>query len=126
MLFNLRPQNVRELFNKRHASLRNVIERTWGVLKKRFPILKTFMEFKIETQVKIVIACCALHNFIKSQDVVVDLIQAQFDASEIDCEQDEEDNEAAFRVDDVGMAAKRDAIAQAMWMDYEDRRRQRR
>ncbi|KAL2318528.1 hypothetical protein Fmac_032404 [Flemingia macrophylla] len=33
------PQNPRELFNHRHSSLRNVIERTFGVLKKRFPII---------------------------------------------------------------------------------------
>ena len=28
------PQNHKELFNLRHASLRNAIERTFGVLKK--------------------------------------------------------------------------------------------
>ncbi|XP_028116143.1 putative nuclease HARBI1 [Camellia sinensis] len=33
------PENSRELFNLRHASLRNAIERAFGVLKKRFPIL---------------------------------------------------------------------------------------
>ncbi|KAG6498554.1 hypothetical protein ZIOFF_038274 [Zingiber officinale] len=31
--------NAKELFNLRHASLRNVIERAFGVLKKRFPII---------------------------------------------------------------------------------------
>ena len=36
---NRRPQNKEELFNLRHSSLRNVIERTFGVLKKRFGIL---------------------------------------------------------------------------------------
>ncbi|GJY26317.1 putative nuclease HARBI1 [Tanacetum coccineum] len=34
------PQNPRELFNLRHASLRNSIERAFGVLKKRFPIIR--------------------------------------------------------------------------------------
>ena len=37
------PENAEELFNHRHSSLRNVIERTFGVtfgvLKKRFPII---------------------------------------------------------------------------------------
>jgi len=28
------PQNARELFNHRHSSLQNVIEGTFGVLKK--------------------------------------------------------------------------------------------
>jgi len=30
------PQNAQELFNHRHSSLRNVIERTFNVLKKDF------------------------------------------------------------------------------------------
>ncbi|KAF2319258.1 hypothetical protein GH714_014273 [Hevea brasiliensis] len=33
------PRNARELFNLRHASLRNAIERAFGVVKKRFPII---------------------------------------------------------------------------------------
>nr|KAJ0227500.1 hypothetical protein LSAT_V11C100005000 [Lactuca sativa] len=35
------PQNARELFNLRHASLRNVIEMAFGVLKRRFLIIRT-------------------------------------------------------------------------------------
>jgi DDE superfamily endonuclease len=45
------PQNHRELFNLRHASLRNSIERAFGVLKKCFPIIATGIEphYKDET-----------------------------------------------------------------------------
>ena len=32
------PRNPRELFNHRHSSLRNAIERAFGVLKKKFTI----------------------------------------------------------------------------------------
>jgi hypothetical protein len=35
-----RPQNHKELFNHRHAILRNHVERALGVIKKIFPILK--------------------------------------------------------------------------------------
>ena len=35
------PQTKEELFNLRHSSLRNEIERIFGVLKKRFLFLKT-------------------------------------------------------------------------------------
>ena len=57
---------VRILFNKRHASLRNIIERTFGVLKKRFPILKGPMQnYMMATQNNIVLACMALHNFMR-------------------------------------------------------------
>ncbi|XP_020242337.1 uncharacterized protein LOC109820589 isoform X2 [Asparagus officinalis] len=33
------PENPREVYNHHHSSLRNAIERAFGVLKKRFPIL---------------------------------------------------------------------------------------
>ncbi|KAL0430948.1 UNVERIFIED_CONTAM: hypothetical protein Sradi_0720800, partial [Sesamum radiatum] len=35
------PQSSRELFNLRHASARNVIERTFGLLKTRWGILRS-------------------------------------------------------------------------------------
>ena len=38
------PENAKELFNHRHASLRNAIERAFGVLKKRFPIIRSTTE----------------------------------------------------------------------------------
>ncbi|XLR69060.1 hypothetical protein S83_019732, partial [Arachis hypogaea] len=33
------PENAYELFNLRHSSLRNVIEPSFGILKKRFAII---------------------------------------------------------------------------------------
>ena len=39
------PQGMKELFNRRHASLRNVIERCFGVLKARFPILNAMPSY---------------------------------------------------------------------------------
>nr|XP_040243870.2 uncharacterized protein LOC120963323 [Aegilops tauschii subsp. strangulata] len=63
---NQRPQNAKELFNLRHAQLRNHIERIIGVVKKRFPVLKCASHYPIESQPDIVIACCALHNFIRN------------------------------------------------------------
>ncbi|KAJ4770995.1 nuclease [Rhynchospora pubera] len=53
-----------ELFNHRHAQLRNIVERTFGVVKARFHILKDMAAFEYKIQIKIVIACCILHNFI--------------------------------------------------------------
>ena len=37
-------ENTEEIFNHRHSSLCNVIERTFGVLKKRFPIISGMTE----------------------------------------------------------------------------------
>ncbi|XP_028108304.1 uncharacterized protein LOC114307119 [Camellia sinensis] len=55
----------KELFNHRHSSLRNVIERTFGVLKKRFPILRSMPNYKSTRQGPFVIACCVVHNQIR-------------------------------------------------------------
>jgi DDE superfamily endonuclease len=60
-----RPQNARELYNLRHASLRNAIERIFGVLKKRFKVLNTPLEHPFEVQVRIVQVLCCLHNIIR-------------------------------------------------------------
>ncbi|MED6216203.1 hypothetical protein PIB30_116563 [Stylosanthes scabra] len=59
------PRNFREYFNKKHSSARNVIERCFGLLKKRWAILRSPCFYKIKTQNKIIIACCLLQNFIR-------------------------------------------------------------
>jgi hypothetical protein len=55
-----RPQNPKDLFNHRHALLRNHVERALGVLKKRFHILKVAMFHTLENQVKIPMAAAHL------------------------------------------------------------------
>ncbi|KAK6156552.1 hypothetical protein DH2020_010800 [Rehmannia glutinosa] len=61
------PKGPEELFNKRHSRLRNAIERAFGVLKGRFPILKGPMpRYSFKRQVQIVIACCVLHNWLRA------------------------------------------------------------
>nr|XP_043630380.1 uncharacterized protein LOC122601704 [Erigeron canadensis] len=54
-----------EKFNHAHAQLRNVIERSYGVLKNRFPILSKMAPYKFSTQRNMVIACFAIHNYIR-------------------------------------------------------------
>jgi len=58
------PTNLRELFNLRHSSLRVIVERAFGALQNRFRIIdnKPFHPFR--TQVKLILACCILHNWI--------------------------------------------------------------
>ncbi|XP_052621109.1 uncharacterized protein LOC128126970 [Lactuca sativa] len=62
-----------ERFNHAHAQLRNIIERAYGVLKARFPILKRMTPYPFPVQRDIVIACVAVHNFIKKYDIQDDL-----------------------------------------------------
>ncbi|XP_061340027.1 uncharacterized protein LOC133286609 [Gastrolobium bilobum] len=61
------PQNANKLFNLRHASLRNVIERIFGIFKSRFTIFKSAPPFLFETQAELVLACVALHNFLRKE-----------------------------------------------------------
>ncbi|CAI0383660.1 unnamed protein product [Linum tenue] len=115
------PRGRKELFNFRHSSLRNVIERCFGVLKARFPILKFMRSYSLRKQTSIVIACCALHNFIK--------IHAEDDKlfHEYENYEDEEGSTSGVELPltefNVSYAAtremteKRDAIANQLWSD---------
>ncbi|XLR37987.1 hypothetical protein S83_022647 [Arachis hypogaea] len=72
------PENPKELFNLRHSSLRNAIERAFGVLKNRFPILSEMSRYNVDTVNEIIIACCILHNFLMNFDPDEEII-AQVD-----------------------------------------------
>ena len=50
LTFTTRPCNREELFNLRHASLRNVIERIFGVLKHQFHVLQLPLEYSMDIQ----------------------------------------------------------------------------
>ena len=67
--FRRSPRTTKELFNYRHSSLQNVIERTFGVLKNKFQILRLMHQFPVETQASIVLACCGLHNYIREEHI---------------------------------------------------------
>ncbi|XP_020872958.1 putative nuclease HARBI1 [Arabidopsis lyrata subsp. lyrata] len=59
------PRNKMEMFNRCHASLRSIIERTFGVWKKKWRILTDFPRYSIHVQKRVVMATMGLHNFIK-------------------------------------------------------------
>ncbi|XP_025877483.1 uncharacterized protein [Oryza sativa Japonica Group] len=63
------PQGKYEVFNFLHSSLRNVIERSFGVLKQKWRILKGIPSFSHTTQKHIIMACLALHNFVRDSNL---------------------------------------------------------
>ncbi|KAK9065899.1 hypothetical protein SSX86_015301 [Deinandra increscens subsp. villosa] len=77
-----RAMTNKEKFNHAHAKLRNVIERSFGVLKARFPILKRMTPFPLTTQRNISIACFALHNFIRKEGLSDDFFE-QYDQPDV-------------------------------------------
>lgn len=62
------PQTpAEELYNRAHISTRTVIERTFGIWKRRFPILSCGMRCSIPLSQQIVIATAVLHNIATEQ-----------------------------------------------------------
>ncbi|GJZ60518.1 putative nuclease HARBI1 [Tanacetum coccineum] len=57
-------QDAKELFNHRHSLLRSFTDKTLVALKERFPILMSAPSYPLPTQVMLVVAACALHNYI--------------------------------------------------------------
>lgn len=62
----------REIFNRAHSSLRSVIERTIGVWKKKWVILRGMRPYPFPKQCAIVVATMALHNYIRRYPSRVD------------------------------------------------------
>lgn len=59
-----RPETKEEVYNMRHASARNVIERIFGVVKKRFRMMRNGSEYPVHLQPRITYLMAWLHNFI--------------------------------------------------------------
>ncbi|KAK3212181.1 hypothetical protein Dsin_016887 [Dipteronia sinensis] len=49
----------------KHSQARNIIERCFGLLKKRWAILRSPSFYPIRFQGRMIIACALLHNFIR-------------------------------------------------------------
>lgn len=77
-----KPQTASELFNLRHACLRNTVERVFDVLKERFHCLKKEPAgYDIRTQVQLVYALTAVHNFLNQSGS--DALQEWLDIDQI-------------------------------------------
>ncbi|KAK4480137.1 hypothetical protein RD792_013195 [Penstemon davidsonii] len=113
------PNGEQELFNQMHAKLRNAIERSFCILKMRFPILRGPMpQFSLTTQIDIVIACCAIHNFIRKFSVDDELFCYHDDDLELEMGLTGESRLNATNDEIQLMGDIRDGIAEAMWNDY--------
>ncbi|XP_076889545.1 uncharacterized protein LOC143540337 [Bidens hawaiensis] len=114
------PQNAKELFSLRHASLRNAIERASGVLKKSFPIIRSTSEplYYCETQSDIFLSCCILNNFLLEEDRDRDLEDEV--KQEVLHGPQEEEGHNARNVHDGSTEYEqlRNSIATNMWTNY--------
>ncbi|KAL1203493.1 hypothetical protein V5N11_009854 [Cardamine amara subsp. amara] len=113
-------RNKHELFNRWHASLRSVIERTFGVWKKKWRILCEFPRYNIEVQKRVVTTTMGLHNFIRiSKFSYEDFAEAMghTEITNTDVATDLADVEVAEVADGDFMTNIRENIVNMLWED---------
>ncbi|KAF5445441.1 hypothetical protein F2P56_034489 [Juglans regia] len=117
-------RGYKDYFNFCHSSLRNIIERTFALLKNRFLILNAMPRYRPTRQGMLVTACCTLHNLIKTVTPNDEFIQAtlalQFSEENMDAADHLGETSEVVDVsyESAGvMAAQRDGIAIPMWED---------
>jgi hypothetical protein len=113
----VRPQNMKELFNLRHAKARNHVERTIGILKRRFAVLRKPMEYEMDTILSAIFACALLHNFIRIKEKE-DLAE---DLEKEDTVEKETEEDLLFDFADADNF--RGWIASEMWKKYQEYRK---
>ena len=113
------PANSKELFNLRHSSLRNSIERLFGIVKSRFPILKKMSPYKFEDQCNLVQCCFLIHNFVHLNQLYEDEF---YDVEIINnpeiVDNDDEEEEDEGNANYQALKLWRNNIADAMWEQY--------
>lgn len=118
-----RPQNYKELFNLRHAVLRNHVERAIGILKKHFPILRIGTIHQIENQVKIPAAAAVFHNIIrmhKGDENWLDNQPNNIPPTEfVDLPDDNDHQHVSNQENNIPGDNLRDEIARRMWDDFQ-------
>ncbi|WVZ65428.1 hypothetical protein U9M48_014793 [Paspalum notatum var. saurae] len=117
------PIKKEELFNMKHASARNVIERTVGLLKIRWAIIRNPSYYPIDTQVDIILACCYLHSLIRQQMGSSDPFVQELDAFM----QQQEVNGDTIQSTETSSQWNdwRDKLADEMWNAWNARRQSR-
>ncbi|KAK2661247.1 hypothetical protein Ddye_007780 [Dipteronia dyeriana] len=63
--FDRAPRNHEEYVNMKNSQASYIIERCFGLLKKRWAILRSHSFYPIRFQGRMIIACALLHNFIR-------------------------------------------------------------
>ncbi|CAD6933191.1 unnamed protein product [Tilletia caries] len=112
-----RPRNSKELYNRRHAGVRSVIERIFGVMQARFKILTTGCYYDVRVQADFFPALAVVHNFIRRHDPHNDVDNVQGIGGVNDEEADEVIS--ATQTAEAKEATKvRNRIAKRMWKKY--------
>ncbi|XP_052627203.1 uncharacterized protein LOC128133717 [Lactuca sativa] len=114
------PTNAKELYNMRHSSARNVTERCFGLIKSRWAILRDNAYHPIESMQRIIIACCLMHNFIRTT-MTEDPLDQEILANHTQFG-DEHDSIISTVETSQGWTDRRDLLANTMFTDWSARR----
>ncbi|XP_061341926.1 protein ALP1-like [Gastrolobium bilobum] len=114
------PTTPHEFFNMKHSSARNVIERCFGMLKGRWAIVRSKSFYPVKTQVRIITACCLLHNHIR-REMAFDPLEDR-EVENADVEEDMAANDFITHVESSNAwSLRRDEMAQEMFNTWRRR-----
>ncbi|XP_072151744.1 uncharacterized protein [Setaria viridis] len=113
------PKGMKETFNFAHSSLKNCVERSFGVLKMKWRILLKVPSYPIPKQSQIIVACMALHNFIRESHMEdEDFARCDRDENYVPHEastSEPQQHNTQTRDEDTNMNAFRDQIASSLY-----------
>ena len=118
--FQFRPRNYKELYNLRHSQARNVVERIFGVVKRRFRLMVAAPEYSLKTQTKIVPALCVLHNFIRVYDSEENVVLEELSTRAPRRNPEDFSRQGVSAQEKARANTKRDDIAKEMWREYQE------
>ncbi|XP_067132791.1 putative nuclease HARBI1 [Centruroides vittatus] len=102
----LHPQNHGERrYNKAHSRARNIVERLFGVWKRRFPCIGSCLRTKLDNTLNIIIATAILHNW------AIDFKEEEF-LIEHSNEEREEESSTVNEQSSSGSALRRSIVLQ--------------
>jgi hypothetical protein len=107
----------------KHSTARYTIERTFGLLKMCWGIIRNPSYYPFDTQVDIILACCYIHNLIRQQ-MRVDPCEEYLDEYMRSLQQ-QHVNEDVIQSTAASpeWTEKRDKLAEDMWKSWTEKRR---
>lgn len=102
---------------------RNVVERIFGIIKRRFSLMVASPEYSEQKQAKLIPALCVLHNFISVYDQDVTRNAQHQAPGMVNLHPTPLANLPrpawVSEQEEISASARRDNIANEMWVDYQ-------
>ena len=99
-----------------------MIERIFGVMKRRFKVLTIPQEYGLWTQAQIMCTLAVVHNFMKINDPNNPLLKDKTLGRDSELDDNITTWHAGTQEERVRAAVRREEIALAMWEDYQSKR----